>query len=125
MTCLIVDESNLLCNTLFDEFEFEFKILAGKNGIIVLFHIGGQAICLSGGDVGQSFRQCRYSSLDLVNLLLLGLSVQPGQPDFRKDRWTLPRETHLSQRSQTQYREDVAGNYSPVLQTASAASPLS
>ena len=72
-TRLVVNKCNLLCNTLHHEFEFELKILAGEDSIVVFFDVGRCAFLFGTGHVRQRIREDGHSILDVFDFLLLRL----------------------------------------------------
>ena len=68
---MIIDERDLLDNTLHDQFQLELQILASEHRIIILLHISCVTISFRRSHGCQSVRQRRYSSLNLADLLLL------------------------------------------------------
>ena len=68
-TYLVVDERNLLRDTLRDEFQFETQVLQCENRVIVLVDIRSPTLFVSSSDDLQCFGERRYSSLQFPDLL--------------------------------------------------------
>jgi hypothetical protein len=70
---LIVNKRDLLDDTLHDKLQLEFQILASEYRVVVLLYISGVALGFGSSHSLQGIGQCRYSCLNLLDLLLLSL----------------------------------------------------
>ena len=72
-TDLVVDERDLLRDTLNNEFMLEFEVLKREDRVVVLVDVRGAAFFLCARDGGQRVCEWRNTFLELSNQLFLFL----------------------------------------------------